>query len=166
MLYAFRFFSSKCSLFHNAVFFGSCIIQILYTGCAEIKKNNSSAKRLRTTLREGTRWRSWLRHCAKRRKVAGSIPDSVTGIFHWHNPSGCTMALGSTHTLTEMGTRNIYPASYNMGTGSFPGLKCGLGVLLTTHPLLTSRSWKCRTIPLPTLCNEITLPFTRNISWG
>ena len=27
------------------------------------------------------RWRSWLRHCAKNRKVAGSIPDGVIGIF-------------------------------------------------------------------------------------
>jgi len=25
------------------------------------------------------------------------------------------------------------PASYKMGTGSFPGVKCGRGVLLTTH---------------------------------
>jgi hypothetical protein len=24
----------------------------------------------------------WLRHCATNRKVAGSIPDSVIGIFH------------------------------------------------------------------------------------
>ena len=32
------FFSSKCSLFHNANLFGSCIIHILYTGCAKIKK--------------------------------------------------------------------------------------------------------------------------------
>ena len=31
------FFSSKCSLFHNANLFGSCIIHILYIGCAEIK---------------------------------------------------------------------------------------------------------------------------------
>ena len=31
------FSSSKCSLFHNANFFGSCIIHILYTECAEIK---------------------------------------------------------------------------------------------------------------------------------
>ena len=30
----------------------------------------------------GTRWRSWLRHCATSRKVAGSIPDGVTGIFN------------------------------------------------------------------------------------
>ena len=38
MLYALRFFSSKCSLFHNASLCGSCIIHILYTGRAEIKK--------------------------------------------------------------------------------------------------------------------------------
>jgi hypothetical protein len=36
-----------------------------------------------------------------------SIPDGVIGIFHWHNPSGCTMALGLTQPLTEMSTRNI-----------------------------------------------------------
>jgi len=47
MLYTLRFFSSKCSLFHNANLFGSCIIYILYTVCAEIKKNNSGAKGLR-----------------------------------------------------------------------------------------------------------------------
>ena len=46
-LYSPFFFSSKCSLFHDANLFGSCIIHILYTGCAKIKKNNSRAKRLR-----------------------------------------------------------------------------------------------------------------------
>jgi len=30
-----------------------------------------------------------------------------TGIFHWHNPSGRTMVVGSTQSLTEMSTRNI-----------------------------------------------------------
>jgi len=29
----------------------------------------------------GTRWRIWLRHCATSRKIAGSIPDCVTGFF-------------------------------------------------------------------------------------
>jgi hypothetical protein len=42
----------------------------------------------------GTLWRNWLRHCATGRKVAGSIPDGVIGIFHGHNPSGRTIALG------------------------------------------------------------------------
>jgi len=55
----------------------------------------------------GRRWRSWLRHCAPSRKVAGSIPDGVTGIFHWHNPPGRTVALGLTQPLTEMSTRNV-----------------------------------------------------------
>jgi len=32
--------------------------------------------------RGGTRYRSWLSHCATGRKVAGSIPDGVIGIFH------------------------------------------------------------------------------------
>jgi hypothetical protein len=38
-----------------------------------------------------------------------------------------------------------------MGTGSFPGVNCGRGVLLNTHPLLVPRLWKSRAIPLPTL---------------
>ena len=47
MLYTLRFFSSsKCSLFHNSNVFASCIIHILYTGCAKIKKKNSGAESL------------------------------------------------------------------------------------------------------------------------
>ena len=30
----------------------------------------------------GDRGRQWLRYCATNRKVAGSIPADVTGIFH------------------------------------------------------------------------------------
>jgi len=37
---------------------------------------------------------------ALRRKVAGSFPDGVTGIFRWHNPSGSAMALELTQPLT------------------------------------------------------------------
>ena len=42
-----------------------------------------------------------LRHCATSRKVAGSIPDGVIGIFHSLNPSGCTQP------PTEMSTWDI-----------------------------------------------------------
>ena len=39
MLYTLRLFlSSKCSLFHYSNLFGSCIIQILYTGVLKLKK--------------------------------------------------------------------------------------------------------------------------------
>ena len=47
MVYILRFFSSKCSLFHNSNVFGSCIIHILYTDVLKLKKNNSGAKRLK-----------------------------------------------------------------------------------------------------------------------
>jgi hypothetical protein len=40
--------------------------------------------------------------------VAASIPDHINGIFHRHNPSGRTMAMGLTQPLTEMSTRNIF----------------------------------------------------------
>jgi hypothetical protein len=69
------------------------------------------------------RWRSWLRHCATSRKVAGSIPDGVTGICQWLNPSGRSMALGSTQPLTEW--------SYQE---PFLGGKSGRCVWLTTIP--------------------------------
>ena len=35
MVYNLLFFFSKCSLFHNSNLFGSCIINILYTGCTK-----------------------------------------------------------------------------------------------------------------------------------
>jgi hypothetical protein len=42
-----------------------------------------------------------------------------------------------------------HPAFCTKGTGSLPGVKCGRGVLLTTHPLVAPRSWKSRAITLP-----------------
>ena len=65
---------------------------------------------------------SWLRHCATSRKVAGSIPDGVIGVFHWHNPSGSTIAPESTQYLTEK------------VPGIFPEGKGGRCVGLTTLP--------------------------------
>jgi hypothetical protein len=38
---------------------------------------------------------------------SGSITDGLIGSFHWHNPSGRTMALESTQPLTKMSTRTI-----------------------------------------------------------
>ena len=72
--------------------------------------------------KEGTVVAQWLRCCATNRKVAGSIPDGVIGIFHWHNPPDLTMVLRSTQSLTEMSTRRI-----SWG-------KCGRCLWLTTLP--------------------------------
>ena len=46
------------------------------------------------------RWRSWLRQCTISRQIASSMPDGVTGIFHWYDT-------GSNQPLTEMNTTNI-----------------------------------------------------------
>ena len=51
MVYTLRFFSSKCSLFHNSNAFGSCIIHILYTGCAKIKKKIIPAEKVNGTIK-------------------------------------------------------------------------------------------------------------------
>jgi hypothetical protein len=53
-----------------------------------------------TTHCWSTRWWTWLRHCAIRRKVVGSI-------FHWLNPSGRNIVPGSTQPLTEIITTII-----------------------------------------------------------
>ena len=99
-----------------------------------------------------TRWRSW--QCVTGREVAVSIPTGVIGIFHSHNPSGRTMALGSTQPLTEMSTRKI---SWTVKAASAYGwqpyhlhvptvLKSGsLNLLETSGPVMA--------------CNGIALPF-------
>ena len=69
------------------------------------------------------RCHSWLRHYATSRKVAGSIPIGVIGIFHWHNPSSHTMALG----VNSASNRNEYQEYFLGGKG-------GRCVALTTLP--------------------------------
>jgi hypothetical protein len=51
-----------------------------------------------------------MRQCTTLWKVVGSIPDDVTGFFHWQKPSGRTMALGSNQPLIEVST-GIFPGS-------------------------------------------------------
>jgi hypothetical protein len=115
-------------------------------------KNNLTFK-----LYIDTRWHSWLRHCTTSRKVAGSILDGVVGIFHLHNPSGRTLALGSTQPVTEMSTRNI----------SFGG-KGDRCVGLTTLPHSSAICLKSGSLNLlePSgpvqACNGIALPLLLN----
>ena len=55
------------------------------------------------------RWRSWLRHCATSRKVTGLIPDSVTVICLWHNPSGRIISLWGRLILEHKRVPGIFP---------------------------------------------------------
>ena len=65
-------------------------------------------------VRLGTAVAQWLRYCATNRNDAGSIPDGVIGIFHWHNPPDRTMVLGSTQPLTEL-SKKVNQSRYRPG---------------------------------------------------
>jgi hypothetical protein len=45
------------------------------------------------------------------------FPDGAIGIFHWHNPSGRTMALGLTQSLTEMSKQKCKSITLQAWTG-------------------------------------------------
>jgi hypothetical protein len=96
-----------------------------------------------------TRWRSLLRHCATSQKVAGSIPDGVIGIFHWLNPSNCTIALGLTQPRTEMSTRDF-------SVGDKGGRCIGLTILPSScanclEILGASTSWSPKDLSRPVM---------------
>jgi hypothetical protein len=64
--------------------------------------------------------------------VVGPIAQSVKRLtagwtVRGSNPVGARFSAVQTD-------HGAHPASCTMGTGSFPGVKCGWGVLLTTHP--------------------------------
>jgi len=122
ILYMFRALpcSSSGGLRRNCIYAASGIVTFFrWLSCAPVNRERKKLFLNRCTGQSPafialyfivcwvTRYRSWLRHCAKIRKVAGSIPNGVIGILHWHNPFGRTMTLGLTQPLTEMSTRNI-----------------------------------------------------------
>ena len=54
--------------------------------------------------------------------------------------------MGARFSASVQTGRGAHQASGTMGTGSFPGVKSGRGVTLTTHPLLVPWSRKSRAI--------------------
>ena len=77
-------------------------------------------------------------------------PGSSVGIATDYGLDGPGSNHGGDEIFRQTGP-GTHPASCKMCTGSFPGVKCGRGVLLTTHPYLVPRSRNGRAIPLPTL---------------
>ena len=62
-----------------------------------------------------------------KRSVKGSIPGGNTAIFHWYNPSGRTMTLGSTQPPTK-----IIISIISWGGGGKGGQCIGLPTLPTS----------------------------------
>ena len=78
-------------------------------------------------------FRSWFRHWATSLKVTGLILDGVIVIFHWHNPSGRTVALDLVQPLTEMS--KLKWSRYRPGVAQ----KVGRGIALLFHDRGTRR---------------------------
>jgi hypothetical protein len=94
-------------------------------------------------------------------KVAGSIPNYVNRIFHWHNPSGRIMTLGSTQPLTEMSTRNIFWGVKSAGSCSWQPYHLHVPIVLKSGSLNILES----SGPVQT-CNGIILLYhSYQVSW-
>jgi hypothetical protein len=64
--------------------------------------------------------------------------------------SGDRNPVGARFSAPVQNGPEAHPASYTMGTGSFPRVKSSQGMTLTPHPLLVPWSWKSSAIgPLP-----------------
>ena len=64
-------------------------------------------------------------------------PGSLVGIATDYGLDGPGSIPGGGRDFPPVQTGpGAHPASCTVGTGSFPWIKCALGVLLTTHPLL------------------------------
>jgi hypothetical protein len=77
----------------------------------------------------------------------GSVVDTATG-YGLDGP-GIESRWGARFSAPVQTGSGVHPASCTMGTRSFPRLKKGRGVTMTSHPLLVLWSWKSRAIPLP-----------------
>jgi hypothetical protein len=105
----------------------------------------------------GVGWGTALQACATSRKVTGSIPDGVE-IFHWHNPSSRTMALGLTQPLTEISTTNISWGVKAAGAQGWQPYHLHVPTVLKSGSLnLLKPSGPVQA------CNGIALPFTKYV---
>jgi hypothetical protein len=87
-------------------------------------------------------YRSWLRHRATSRKIAGSIPDGVFQMFHLLNASRRTMTLRSTQCLIGTSTSDLL--SRDKGSRLRELLILPHSCVECLKPLGISTSWSSR----------------------
>jgi len=109
-----------------------------------------------------TRWSGWLRHCVTSRKDVASVSDGAIENFHWHNPTGLIMDLGSTRPLREMRTKNTFwgvkaVGEYSWQPNHLPAptvLKSGSLSLLEPSGCLQACNGIVLPLPNYTLCRK------------
>jgi len=120
------------------------------------------ADKITCILYFGTRPATLFTGLEKQREKSGKISPYIyiyIYIYIYTGGPGSSFGIATDYGLDGPGLNPVgdeigagaNPASCKIDTECFPGVKCGQGVLLTTHPLLVPRSWKSRAIPLPTI---------------
>jgi hypothetical protein len=71
-------------------------------------------------------------------EIRGSVSSVGIAIGYWLDGPGIESRWGRDFSAPVQTGPGAHPASYTIGTGSFPGVKSARGVTLTAHPLLVS----------------------------
>ena len=80
--------------------------------------------------------------------VVGPTGPTTNNSWLQAGRSGNRIPVGARFSPPVQTGPGVHPASFTMGTGSFPGVKSGRDVTLTPHPVLVPWSRKGRAIPL------------------
>jgi hypothetical protein len=108
-------------------------------------------------MQGGTAVAQWLRRCATNRKVAGSIPDGVTGIFHWHKILRSRYGPG----VDSASNRNEYQEYFLGGGGKKRSVrKADNLTTILGHCHVIWEPYLPGTLWAPRACNGTDLPFT------
>ena len=78
----------------------------------------------------------------------GRVAQSVQRLSYGLDGPGIEFQWGARFSAPVQTGPGAHTASCTIGTGSFPRVKSGWGVILTPHPLLVPWSWRGRAIPL------------------
>ena len=81
---------------------------------------------------------AWLTSSIMYRTICGPVQLSRYSDWLRAGGSGDRIPVEARFSAPVQTGPGAHPASYTMGTGSFPGVKSGRGVTLTPHPLLVS----------------------------
>jgi len=121
-------------LFHNSNLFGSCIIHILYTGCAKIKKNNSGDKRLIKTKEQGV---SKLTHVSALSKCT-AFNEGKSQFRFQYEPEAVTVLnkKNPAHILTATSVKS-HRLHVGLPSGLFPSVLPKKISMLTSIPRVT-----------------------------
>ena len=126
---------------------------------------NSGFKGLNKSVR--TWWRIWLRHCATCREVRRLIPDGVTGIFHWRNPSGRKVYWRSiTNTKVKVKVKVTLVQALRLCTGR-TAHRGSRGITLLFHDHGTRRGWGVSVTPRPLFIPvKDSVPIVQEAGWA